>query len=114
MGLSAAALRSQTVYCNYTAALNNSSERILTGMEMFLSLLNLHPHTETHPHHVLPILTTVFICKHAFFGLLCYSGAQLGCPEPTLGNNSVWGGEKVLKKKVSKLRYRVGFQTSTV
>jgi len=103
--------QSQTVRCNDTAAFTDSSERILTGMGTFLSLLNPHPCTEAPPHHVLPVLVTVFICKHAFFGLLCYAGAQPGCPETTLGDDSFWGGKKIFfKKKVSKLRNRVGFQ----
>lgn len=62
----------------------------LLEQETVLSLLNPHPRTETPPHHVLPVLLTVSICKHAFFGLLCYSGSQSGCPETTLGNNSFW------------------------
>lgn len=66
----------------------------LLEQETFLSLLNPHPRTETPPHHVLPVLLTVSICKRAFFGLLCYSGSQPGCPETTLGNNSFWEGEE--------------------
>lgn len=89
--------QSQTVHCNYKLhsllSLTAVKETLLE-QETFLSLLNPHPYTETPPHHVLPVLLTVSICKCAFFGLLCYSGSQPGCPETTLGNNSFWEGEE--------------------
>lgn len=94
MGLGAVTLRARQ-YIAITLQLSLTAvKETLLEQETFLSLLNPHPCTETPPHHVLPVLTTVFICKHAFFGLLCYSGAQPGCPETALGNKSFWEGEK--------------------
>lgn len=101
MGLSAVTLGARQ-YIAITLQLSPTAvKETLLEQETFLRLLNLHPHTETPPHHVLPILTTTFICKHAFFGLLCYSGSQPGCPETALGNNSFWVEENdfLFKKK---------------
>lgn len=115
MGLGAVTLGArQYIAISLQRSLTAVKEAILE-QETFLRLLNPHPCSETPPHHVLPILMTVFICKHAFFGLLRYSGSQLGCPETALGNNSFWKWESYLKKKkASKLRNRVVFQTLPV
>lgn len=87
MGLGAVTLRARQ-YIAITAQLSPAAvKETLLEQETFLSLLNPHPRTETPPHHVLPVLLMAFICKHAFFGLLCYSGSQPGCPETALGNN---------------------------
>lgn len=98
-GLGAVTLRARQ-YIAITPQLSPTAMReTLLEQETFLSLLNPNPRTETPPHHVLPVLLTVCICKHAFFGLLCYSGSQPGCPETTLGNDSFWEGENYKKKK---------------
>lgn len=90
MGLGAVTLGARQ-YIAITLQLSPTTvKETLLEQKTFLRLLNPHPCTETPPHHVLPVLTTAFICKHAFFGLLCYSGSQPGCPETTLGNNSFW------------------------
>lgn len=100
-GLGAVTLRARQ-YIAITPQLSPTAVReTLLEQETFLSLLNPNPRTETPPHHVLPVLLTVCICKHAFFGLLCYSGSQPGCPETTLGNDSFWEGENYKKKKKS-------------
>lgn len=116
MGLGAVTLRARQ-YIAITPQLSLTAvKETLLERETFLSLLNPHPRTETPPHRVLPVLTTVLICKHAFFGLLCYSGAQPGCPETALGNNSFWEGEKdfFLKKKVSKLKSSISNTASLI
>lgn len=116
MGLGAVTLRArQNIAITPQLSLTAVKETLLER-ETFLSLLNPHPRTETPPHRVLPVLTTVLICKHAFFGLLCYSGAQPGCPETALGNNSFWEGEKdfFLKKKVSKLKSSISNTASLI